>query len=224
MFSMRFSKRGCNSTSRLPTRGTCHRNTWSKSDRNCVPSLQTRLHMNRSASPCSTGCASKPLDGNAVTNSLPDERPRAHPEPPAMGERRARWGYGFQDKVATARILGILRTEVRKGLSSFEAVRLADLDAWRVDDFVLVWNSKVEGNSIKWSGDRTSINWADLIGAEGVLKEMAEGYRRLAQKWVGRSVAVRLQSNRPASAESHHDQLVTSHNAAFFLNNEWFQG
>jgi hypothetical protein len=23
------------------------------------------------------------------------------PEPPAMGERRARWGYGYQDKVAT---------------------------------------------------------------------------------------------------------------------------
>src|SRR5260370_36070235 len=185
MFSMRFSRRGCNSTRSLPTRETCHRNTWSKSDRNCVLSLQIRLHMNRSASPSSTGCASKPLDGNAVTNSLPDERPHAHSEPPAMGERRARWGYGFQDKVATARILGILRTEVRKGLSSFEAVRLADLDAWRVDDFVLVWNSKVEGNSIRWSGDRTSINWADLIGAEGLLKEMAEGYRRLAQKWVG---------------------------------------
>jgi len=95
-----------------------------------------------------------------------------------MGERRARWGYGFQDntprripstKVATVRILGIIRTEVRKGLSSFEAVRLADLDAWRVDDFALVWSSKVEGNSIKWSGDRTSINWADLMGAEGLL-------------------------------------------------------
>ena len=105
-------------------------------------------------------------------------------------------GLGFQDKVATARILGILRTEVRKGLPSFEAARLADLDAWRVDDLVLVWNSKVEGNSIKWSGDRTSVNWADLTGAERLLKEMAEGYRRLAQKWIERSVAVRLQSNR----------------------------
>lgn len=23
-------------------------------------------------------------------------------EPPAMGERRARWGYGYQDRVATS--------------------------------------------------------------------------------------------------------------------------
>ncbi len=141
-----------------------------------------------------------------------------------MGERRARWGYGFQDKIATACILNILRTEVRKGMSSFEAVRLADLDAWRVDDFVLVWSSKVEGNSIKWSGDRTFLNWADLMGAEGLLKEMAEGYRRLAQKWVGRSVTVRLQSNRPASTERHHSQLVTSHSVADFLKDHWWQG
>jgi len=99
-----------------------------------------------------------------------------------MGERRARWGYGFQDKIPTACILNILGTEVRKGMSSFEAVRLAELDAWRVDDFVLVWSSKVEGNSIKWSGDRTFLDLADLMGADGLLKEMAEGYRRLSQK------------------------------------------
>ena len=30
-----------------------------------------------------------------------------------MGERRARWGLGYQDKVATARILDILREELR---------------------------------------------------------------------------------------------------------------
>jgi hypothetical protein len=141
-----------------------------------------------------------------------------------MGERRARWGYGFQDKVATARTLDILRTEIRGGLSSFEAIRLADLEAWRVDDFVLVWSSKVEGNSIKWSGDRTSLNWADLVGAEGLLKEMAEGYRRLVQKWVRRSVTVRLQSNRPASTERHHAQLITSHSVADFLKHHWLQG
>jgi hypothetical protein len=32
-------------------------------------------------------------------------------EPPAMGERRARWGYGYQDKVATERILNFLRRD-----------------------------------------------------------------------------------------------------------------
>jgi hypothetical protein len=76
-----------------------------------------------------------------------------HVEPPAMGERRARWGYGYQDKVATERILNILREDLRQGEAAFEGVRLADLEAGRVDDFVLVWGRAVEGNSIKWSGE-----------------------------------------------------------------------
>jgi hypothetical protein len=47
------------------------------------------------------------------------------PEPPAMGERRARWGYGYQDKVATAQVLDLLRVEIRDGTRHFEGVRLA---------------------------------------------------------------------------------------------------
>ena len=91
-----------------------------------------------------------------------------------MGERRARWGYGYQDKIATERILNLLRENLRTGGPVFEGVRLADLDAGRVDDFVLVWEKKVEGNSIKWSGEATPFNWGELIGANGLLKELAE--------------------------------------------------
>jgi hypothetical protein len=40
-------------------------------------------------------------------------QPHEAPEPPAMGERRARWGYGYQDKVATDRILRILKDDLR---------------------------------------------------------------------------------------------------------------
>lgn len=65
-----------------------------------------------------------------------------------MGERRARWGYGYQDKVATERILNLLRKDLREGTVGFEGIRLADLDAGRVDDFVLVCRDSVEGNSI----------------------------------------------------------------------------
>lgn len=118
-------------------------------------------------------------------------------EPPAMGERRARWGYGYQDKVATERILILLREHLRAVDTSFEGVRLADLDAGRVDDFVLIWGKKVEGNSIKWSGEATPLNWGELIGANGLLKELADGYQRLKDRWPGKAVFVRLQSNRP---------------------------
>ena len=87
-----------------------------------------------------------------------------------MGERRARWGYGYQDKVATERILDLLREDIRQRTTTFEGVRIADLEAGRVDDFVLVWKNAVEGNSIKWGEKATPINWGDLIGSKGFIK------------------------------------------------------
>ncbi len=122
-------------------------------------------------------------------------------EPPAMGERHARWGFGYQDKVATERILSLMREDLREGNTDFEGVRLADLDAGRVDDFVLVMEKEVEGNSIKWSGEATPLNWGDLIGANGLLRELADGYQRLKDRWPGKAVSVRLQSNRPPSSQ-----------------------
>lgn len=75
-------------------------------------------------------------------------QPHEAHEPPAMGERRARWGYGYQDKAATDRIRRILKDDLRGGFAIFEGVRLADLQAGRVDDFVLVWKNQVEGNPL----------------------------------------------------------------------------
>ena len=145
-------------------------------------------------------------------------------EPPAMGERRARWGYGYQDKIATERILNLLRESFRAGGSLFEGVRLADLDAGRVDDFVLVWEKEVEGNSIKWSREATPFNWGELIGANGLLKELADGYRRLKDRWPGKAVSVRLQSNRPLSSETHRAQLISSFSVADFVRDHWSSG
>jgi len=152
-------------------------------------------------------------------NQLPAQCPQG--EPPAMGERRARWGYGYQDKVATERILGLLRKDIRDGATRFEGVRLADLAAGRVDDFVLVCSNSVEGNSIKWSGEASPLNWGDLIGASGLLRELADGYQRLCSKWPGRAVSVRLQSNRPASVETYHAQIIKSISVAEFLAKYW---
>jgi hypothetical protein len=146
------------------------------------------------------------------------------PEPPAMGERRARWGYGYQDKVATDRILHILRDDLREGSTVFEGVRLADLQAGRVDDFVLVWKRRVEGNSIKWSGDALPMNWGDLIGGEGLLKELAEGLFELRRRWTDRTVIVHLQTNRPPSLETRPNQIISSFSVAEFLRDHWEKG
>ena len=141
-----------------------------------------------------------------------------------MGERRARWGYGYQDKVATERILNFLRRDLRESTSVFEGVRLADLEAGRVDDFVLVWRDSVEGNSIKWSADGSPVTWGELVGASGLLKELADGYDRLRSRWAGRAIKVRLQTNRPASAERHHAQLIPSFSVAEFVAKHWASG
>lgn len=141
-----------------------------------------------------------------------------------MGERRARWGYGYQDKIATERILNFLREGLREGESVFEGVRLADLEAGRVDDFVLVWKNEVEGNSIKWNGEATPFNWGELIGTNGLLKELADGYQRLKSRWPDRAVSVRLQSNRPPSPEKHHAQLISTFSVAEFVRDHWPSG
>ena len=145
-------------------------------------------------------------------------------EPPAMGERRARWGYGYQDKVATERILDLLREDICQGTTTFEGVRIADLYAGRVDDFVLVWKNKVEGNSIKWSEKAEPINWGELIGSNGLIKELVKGQARISSKWSGRSIKVRLQSNRPPSTNKHHKQLIKDFSVAEFINNHWSSG
>ncbi len=141
-----------------------------------------------------------------------------------MGERRARWGYGYQDKVATDRILRILKDDLRSGSSFFEGVRLADLQDGRVDDFVLVWNRRVEGNSIKWSRDASPMNWGDLIDAEGLIKELAQGFLALRQRLPDRTATVRLQTNRPPSLETYSNQIISTFSVAEFLRDHWDKG
>ena len=141
-----------------------------------------------------------------------------------MGERRARWGYGYQDKVATERILNSLRKDLRDGTTAFEGVLLADLRVGRVDDFVLVWNESVEGNSIKWSADPAELTWGELVGASGLLRDLANGWSRLGIQWPRRTTSVRLQTNRPASGNRHHSQLIPSFSVAEFVATHWVAG
>ena len=141
-----------------------------------------------------------------------------------MGERRARWGLGYQDKVATQRILNFLRRDLHDGTTTFEGVRLADLEAGRVDDFVLIWNESVEGNSIKWSAGAAGFTWGELIGASGLLRDLANGWNRLRSQWTGRTITVRLHTNRPASNKKHHAQLIPSFSLAEFVEKHWASG
>lgn len=146
------------------------------------------------------------------------------PDVPAMGERWARWGLGYQDKVGTERILNFLRRDLREGIRTFEGVRLADLKAGRVDDFVLVWKESIEGNSIKWSAAAADFTWGELIGTSGLLRDLANGWNSLRSHWKGRTTTVRLHTNRPASHEKHPGQLISSFSLAEFVAKDWESG
>ena len=146
------------------------------------------------------------------------------PKAPAMGERWARWGLGYQDKAATERILNFLRKDLGDGTATFKGVRLADLEAGRVDDFVLIWKESVEGNSIKWSAGTAGFTWGELVGASGLLRDLADGWNRLRSHWKGRPINVRLHTNRPASSEKHHSQLIPSFSLAEFIAKHWQSG
>jgi hypothetical protein len=141
-----------------------------------------------------------------------------------MGERRARWGYGYQDKVATAQILELLRADLRDGTDHFQGVRLADLQAGRVDDFVLIFGARVQGNSIKWSGSAEPMNWAELIGTNGLIRELADGYQRLSKAHAGKEIAVQLQTNRVGATTTHPSQLIGKCSVSEFFGKFWQLG
>ncbi len=141
-----------------------------------------------------------------------------------MGERWARWGFGYQDKVCTERILTFLRDDFRNGTSLFQGVRLADPKAGRVDDFVLIWKQRIEANAIKWSERPSAINWGDLVGASGLLRDLAKGWKVLRQQWPDRQIFVRLHTNRSASVNKHHRQPFPSLSVDDFVAKYWALG
>ena len=143
---------------------------------------------------------------------------------PAMGERYARWGYGYQDKCAAQRILDALKDELRHDGPKLIGVRLADLDAGRVDDCVLVWERQIEGISIKWDRDGKPLGWGGLVGTSGLLKELVDGHQRLRAAWPDSEVKVRLQTSFPAAETCHHRSLVTTLSVNEFLRDHWEVG
>ena len=142
---------------------------------------------------------------------------------PGTGEKLARQGYGYQDKAAAERILTALRNERTRGGPRLVRVKLADELAGRVDDCVLIWPDRVEGNSIKWSKDQAPLNWGALLGESGLLRELADGFHKLRRNYPRRRVGVRLQTRYPAE-DAESGRLVPRISVAEFLQQHWAAG
>ena len=169
----------------------------------------------------------KGIKGHKRKGSLMSHTPQPLKAPEPASHGRATGSAGVTaikikslptESFATLRMIFVLY------LLEFKGVRLADLQAGRVDDFVLVWSRQVEGHSIKWSGDASPMNWGDLIGAKGLVKELAQGFLELCQRWPDRTVTVRLQTNRPPSLETHANQLISAFSVAEFRRDHWKKG
>jgi hypothetical protein len=143
---------------------------------------------------------------------------------PAMGERIARWGYGYQDRVATQKVLEKLKEDANEGFDQLVSIRLADLEAGRVDDFVIELASEIEGYSIKSTTSGAVMNWSDLIGSQGLVRELADGWTRLCRKWPDKRVSVHLVTNKAASSSTHPAQIVSEVSVRDFTSSHWKTG
>jgi hypothetical protein len=141
-----------------------------------------------------------------------------------MGERIARWGYGYQDRVATQKVLERLKEDANEGIDHLLSIRLADLEAGRVDDFVIELDSVIEGYSLKSTMSGAVMNWSDLIGSQGLIRELADGWMRLCRRWPDKRVSVHLVTNKAASPLTHPAQIVSEVSVRDFTSSRWKSG
>ena len=112
---------------------------------------------------------------------------------PALGERRAASGLAAQYKVAAVLTYQAL---IAKRL---EAVRVADPEAGRVDDFQVLTPGRLDGYQIKWSRFPVPFTLNGLTSATGdersLIAQIADGWKRLRKRNPDRNVVVHLVTN-----------------------------
>ena len=105
---------------------------------------------------------------------------------PASGERAALRGYRLQYDHIAARVYDALLD------GEFHAVRLADPDAGRVDDLVLIRSDRTDGYQIKSIEHDSYLTFRQLIrsqrtrsgaNAPSLIRSLAEGWTRLRERW-----------------------------------------
>ena len=114
------------------------------------------------------------------------------PTAPAEGERRAVGGYGNQYRVAGLIILDAIDRDL-------EWIRVADPTAGRVDDIQVATTGRVDGHQVKWDRAPRTVTWRALLEPgkkmPSLVRQLADGWRRLRALNPGRRVVVHLITN-----------------------------
>ncbi len=105
---------------------------------------------------------------------------------PASGERASLRGYRWQYDHIAARVYDALLD------GDFRAIRLADPEAGRVDDLVLIGGDRTDGYQFKSVEYDSYLTFHRLIGpqrtrsgakAPSTIRSLAEGWKRLRERW-----------------------------------------
>jgi hypothetical protein len=144
-----------------------------------------------------------------------------NPKPPAEGERAAIGGYRPQYRLSAEIVLRALRHD------TLQWIRLADLTAGRVDDFVIGTPGRVDGYQVKWSRDGGNFTFRDLITGDDqkppLIAQLADGWKRLRSSYPGRRPVVHLRTNEIPSTSKLIETTTAQTKASFaeFINQAW---
>jgi hypothetical protein len=119
---------------------------------------------------------------------------------PAWGERNAVTGYYPQYRISAALVISALRA------GSLRWIGIADPKAGRVDDFQIGNDQRVDAYQFKWSLYGGTITFNDLVKASGsapnLIRQLADGRRRLRATHPGQRVVVHLVTNQQPSTST----------------------
>lgn len=140
---------------------------------------------------------------------------------PAEGEGAAVAGYRYQYEVSGSLVL--------RGLmdGSLDWVRLKDVGAGRVDDFVLGSGGRVDGYQVKHRASSFSFRMLlqeDSEGNPALIRQLAEGWEVLRGTHGGRVVVHLVANARPSAHDKVGDAPVprgTRRSFARFLEEAW---
>ncbi len=115
------------------------------------------------------------------------------PQAPAEGERRAASGYSNQYRVAA---FLVYRALCRGELT---AIRVADVDAGRVDDLQILRAGRIDAYQVKWSLYAESLTFKGLRTPEAdkpsLIGQLGDGWKLLRGRNAGTRVVVHLLTN-----------------------------
>lgn len=146
---------------------------------------------------------------------------------PASGERAALVGYTAQYRIAAELIYSRLID------GTLQWIGLTDPEAGRVDDIQIATSTRIDAYQVKWGEQTGSISFSaliegkgdpDIAKSEGLIGQLAGGWKRLQAKAEGKRVVVHLIARDIAAPKAkipHETGIISRANLQGMLTDCW---